>query len=220
MRGVDVSHWNQVTSWSKVRAAGNEFCFIKATEGTSYLDPTFKVRKDQVRNAGMLLGVYHFAKATNPIAEADWFVSQVGELQPGEIVVLDYETYSLTDPASWCLLWIQRVEQKLGFKPLLYTYHGLLTTYNWKKVSDYNVGLWAARYGLQQQEPNQSYRPATGSFPFYMCWQYCSKGVVPGIVGFTDLNTTEITLETMKKYGKPSPQVICNHQCPAHCPPL
>jgi lysozyme len=201
-RGIDISHWNPVTNWSSIRKAGYEFCFLKATQGTTYLDPTYKERKDKVRSSGMLLGAYHFADATVPVKEADWFLKNVGELKKGEIVVLDYETYKLSDPADWSRKWLDRVEAKLGFKPLLYTYHGLLKQYNWTKVSGGDFGLWAARYGLQTQWPNPLFKPAKSSWPFYVIWQYCSRGKVPGVTGNTDLNTADASIETLKKYGK------------------
>lgn len=216
MKGIDISHWNPVTDWKAIRKAGYEFCFLKATQGTGYLDPTYKERKDKVRSAGMLLGAYHFADATDPIKEADWFVKNVGELKAGEIVILDYETHKLADPATWALAWLKRVEEKLGFKPILYTYHEFLKKYDWKKVSSNNNGLWAARYGLQTSFPNPLFKPATGSWSFYAIWQFCSKGSVPGISGNVDLNTADMTLETLKKYGKQAPPE-CNHLCPLHC---
>ena len=215
MKGIDLSHWNQVNDWDAIRKAGFEFCFIKATEGTYFLDNTYKARKDKVRKAGMLLGAYHFAGATDPVKEADWFLENVGDLQSGEIVILDYETHKLADPASWSLKWLTRVEEKLGFKPMLYTYHEFLKKYDWSKVSKNNNGLWAARYGLQTPFPNPLMKPATGSWSFYAIWQFCSKGTVPGIKGNVDLNTSDMSLETLKKYGKQAPQ--CNHSCPLHC---
>lgn len=216
MRGIDIARYQGNIDWAKVRKAGYEFAIQKCTEAVGYKDPLYQKNKDGARANGLLFGSYHFGRGGDAKKEADWFISQVGDIRPGELLVLDYEIYTLRDPASWCLDFVKRVEEKTGFKPLIYTYHGLLNTYNWKKCSDYNIGLWAARYGLQQQEPNPNFKPATGSWPFYMMWQYCSKGKVPGIVGSVDLNHCDINIETLKKYGKPG-EVICNHQCPKHC---
>lgn len=204
MKGIDISHWNTVTDWNAVKKAGYKFIFLKATQGTTYLDPTYKERKGKVRELGLALGMYHFANANKPEDEADWFLKNVGDLKLGDIVVLDYETHALADPATWCLAWLRRVEAKLGFKPMLYTYHSFLQKYDWKKVSDNDNGLWAARYGLQEQEPNNDYQPATGSWPFYAIWQYTSRGSVPGINGYVDLNTTDMDVATLKKYGAKS----------------
>ena len=39
--GIDVSYWDSGIDWPKVRATGQRYVFIKATEGDSYADPTF-----------------------------------------------------------------------------------------------------------------------------------------------------------------------------------
>src|SRR4051812_17577721 len=38
--GVDVSHWQGTINWATVAGAGIKFAFCKATEGTTYVDPT------------------------------------------------------------------------------------------------------------------------------------------------------------------------------------
>lgn len=216
-RGVDISHWNPVVNLSEVKKAGYQFCFIKCTEGTGYLDPTYKTRKEQVRKAGMLFGAYHFGRGTDAKKEAEWFLKNVGELQPGEIVVLDYELYILKDPAKWCLEWLKHVESKLGFKPLLYTYHGLIISFNWKVVADGNYGLWAARYSVNDGQYHPEEPPTTGPWPFVAIHQYTSRGRVPGLVGNIDLNHTNMSMEQLKKYGKPGYIETCK-KCLIHCP--
>lgn len=202
MNGIDISHWQNKIDWKKVKKAGYEFAFCKCTQGLKYKDPTYEKNKKEAREAGLLFGAYHFADANSAEIEAENFCKNVGDLKEGEIVILDYETHAIKDPASWCLRWLAFVEKELGFKPMLYTYHEFLKKYDWKKVSDNNNGLWAARYGLQQQKPNNLFKPATGSWQFYAIWQYCSKGKVDGITGNVDLNYTELRIETLKKYGK------------------
>ena len=200
MKGLDISHHQNDAGkidWGKVQ--GYEFVFVKCTEGTSYVDPKYKENRAAIRSKGLLFGAYHFANGTDAMAEANHFLANVGDLQEGEIVVLDYETKVLKDPAAWSLVWLQRVESKLGFKPMLYTYDAMLRAYDWSKVSNNNNGLWAARYSLLS--------PNTGSWPFWAIWQYSSKGKVPGFTGNVDLNTTKMDLETLKKYGKPKATV-------------
>ena len=200
MKGLDISHHQNDAGkieWGKVK--GYEFVYVKCTEGTSYVDPKYKENRAAIRSKGLLFGAYHFANGTDAMAEANHFLANVGDLQEGEIVVLDYETKVLKDPAAWSLVWLQRVESKLGFKPMLYTYDAMLRAYDWSKVSNNNNGLWAARYSLLS--------PNTGSWPFWAIWQYSSKGKVPGFTGNVDLNTTKMDLETLKKYGKPKATV-------------
>lgn len=198
MRGIDISHWQGDINWGKVKT---DFAFIKVTESVAFIDDKFKRNKEQARENNILCGYYHFARGNDPIKEADWFTANIGDIKKGELVALDYEIYTLSDPADWCRKWLDRVESKIGFKPLLYTYDALLKKYNWARVSEGNFGLWAARYGLQQPDPNFDYQPNTGSWAFWVIWQFSSKGKIDGISGNVDLNFTRIDLETLKKYG-------------------
>lgn len=198
MKGIDVSHWQGDIDWGSVKT---DFAFMKVSEGTGFFDEKFVKNKKEARDRGILCGYYHFARANDPVEEADWFISNVGDIKKGELVALDYEIYTLNDPSDWCRKWLDRVESKLGFKPLLYTYDALLKKYNWSKVSDGNFGLWAARYGLQQPEPNFDYQPSTGSWAFWAIWQYTSKGSIKGIKGNVDLNYSKMDIDTLKKYG-------------------
>src|SRR5215217_9613824 len=62
--GIDVSHWQGTINWPQVRSAGKEFAFVKATESTNYVDPTAAGNVANARAAGLLVGVYHFARPT------------------------------------------------------------------------------------------------------------------------------------------------------------
>jgi len=211
MLGIDISHWNRTIDWAKVKKDGVEFAFMKATESTNFTDSMFAINQQRSRDAGLIVGYYHFARGGNYKKEADHFLETIGEIKKGELIALDYEINNLVNPAEWCEKWLSYVESKVGFKPMLYTYHSLLKYYNWKKVSDGNFGLWAARYGLQEQKPNDKYRPATGSWPFYAIWQYSSRGRVDGISGNVDLNTTDMNKETLTKYGFQGECITCPH---------
>lgn len=218
MYGIDCARYQGNIDWGKVRKDGWEFAIQKCTEAVGYKDPMYQKNKDGARLAGVLFGSYHFGRGGDAVKEANWFVDSVGDIRPGELLVLDYEIYTLKNPASWCLEFSKQVERRVGFKPMIYTYHALLNAYNWKKCSDYNLGLWAARYGLQEQKPNPKYKPSTGSWSFYAIWQYCSKGKVAGIVGNVDLNYCEIDRKTLERYGKPGEvEIPCNKSCKKHC---
>lgn len=60
VKGLDVSHWNGTPDFAKLRNAGMRFVFSKASQGTSFVDDTFKRNTRAARDAGMLAGAYHF----------------------------------------------------------------------------------------------------------------------------------------------------------------
>src|ERR1041384_5425764 len=75
--GIDVSHWQGTITWSSVKNSGIAFAFCKATDNTSYTDPTFTANIVNAKAACVYIGPYHFAhpESDTPQAEAAWFWS-------------------------------------------------------------------------------------------------------------------------------------------------
>jgi lysozyme len=67
-QGIDVSHWNGVTDWSKVAASGISFAFIKATQNS--VDKMFLENVKGAKAAGLLIGAYHYLDNSVTTAEA------------------------------------------------------------------------------------------------------------------------------------------------------
>jgi lysozyme len=209
LKGLDISHYQNKIDWSKV---STDFIILKASQGVSYVDPTFKRYQTAARAKGVVVGSYHFADGRDAEAEAQHYLDTIGEILPGEILVLDFEI-NLPGAGNWCAKFLKYVEKKVGFKPLLYTNEARVKALDWKEVVAGGFGLWVAKYGMNLPIPGV--RPVSGQWPFWAIWQYSSKGIVKGIDGFVDLNYTEMSRETLIKYGKPIPK--CTHCCPQHC---
>src|SRR5262249_28035984 len=60
LNGVDVSHYQGTINWASVRGAGITFAFAKATEGTTYTDPTVNTNIAGMKANGIVPGAYHF----------------------------------------------------------------------------------------------------------------------------------------------------------------
>ena len=93
--GIDVSAWQGTINWAKVADAGIRFAIMKATEGSSWNDPTYAKNVSGATSNGIVVGAYHFADPSSAsgdaVAEADHFVS-VARNSPGDIVpALDIE---------------------------------------------------------------------------------------------------------------------------------
>lgn len=212
IKGIDVSRWQGTIDWPKV--TGIDFAILKATQGTTLVDAQLSRNRTEARKRGILLGFYHFANGGDPVAEADHFVKNVGTLQTGELLVLDWEIPH-KDPAGWSRKFLDRVKEKTGVKALLYTNEARVISIDWTPVVKGDYGLWVAKYGDNDTNPEPHERPNDDEWPFYVLWQYSSTGTVPGISGRVDLNIADISLDTLKKYGKQAP--ACTHCCPLHC---
>ncbi|MBR4257050.1 MAG: lysozyme, partial [Clostridia bacterium] len=60
VRGVDVSHYQGDVDWETLSKQGISFAFIKATEGSSYVDLTFEKNYVEANKTVLRVGAYHF----------------------------------------------------------------------------------------------------------------------------------------------------------------
>ncbi|KAH9917684.1 uncharacterized protein BXZ73DRAFT_80803 [Epithele typhae] len=61
-KGIDISHWQGTVDFDALRANGVSFVYIKATEGTTSIDPKFNSHYTGATRAGLVRGAYHFAR--------------------------------------------------------------------------------------------------------------------------------------------------------------
>ncbi len=221
--GIDVSYWDSGIDWPKVRATGQRFVFMKATEGDFYADPTFDGNWAGAKSAGLLRGAYHFFRCNvDPKKQAAKFIDCVnsvndnGELPP----VLDIETndgQTKEKIVANARIWLDLVEAEYGKKPVIYSGQYFLQDYfsvagggppTWAK--DYP--LWLAQYPNQYSPGMTPYLPQ-GWFKWAI-WQYTDKGQVNGINAAVDMNVFNGTLEELYKFAgaKMAIQLPKNHQ--------
>lgn len=75
---IDLSHHNKLSSVQKLAASGVKAVIHKATQGTSFVYPTFSANRAKIESAGLLFGASHFAVAGEARAQAEHFLSIVG----------------------------------------------------------------------------------------------------------------------------------------------
>ena len=89
IHGVDVSAYQSET----YDIAGIDFVIVKATEGLSYTNPRLAAQTKRARDAGCVVGFYHYPHMANdPVAEATYFLQHT-PLRAGDIIVFDWEGY-------------------------------------------------------------------------------------------------------------------------------
>ncbi|MFJ8825534.1 GH25 family lysozyme [Streptomyces sp. NPDC102467] len=190
--GVDVSSWQGGINWGAVRSAGIEFAWMKATEGTTYKDPTFKTNYRRARNAGVIRGAYHFARpdVSGGAAQANFFAGNGGAWSRDNLTlpgVLDIEgsCYGKTRAAmqSWIFDFSHTYKTRTGRDVVIYTSANWWNscTGGWSGLSATSP-LWVAHWVSAGRPHNPS------GFPYWTVWQYTSTGSVRGISGNVDLD--------------------------------
>ncbi|MET7456064.1 glycoside hydrolase family 25 protein [Streptomyces sp. NPDC005574] len=87
LRGIDVSAYQS----SSYETDNISFVFIKATEGRSYVNPRLAAQTKRARDAGLVVGFYHFLWPGDLTAQAEYFVKHAPE-KAGDILAVDWET--------------------------------------------------------------------------------------------------------------------------------
>jgi lysozyme len=111
--GVDTSHHTEDNcrwriDWLAVAKQSVKFAYLKATQGTSYVDPTFQrnwqaIKAVQNQSQILYAGAYHFITADDdPSLQAKHFEAQIGHLADRDLPPsLDLE-WDLREPVVGC----------------------------------------------------------------------------------------------------------------------
>ena len=91
-----------------------DFVIVKATEGTSYINPYFREWADQVLDSGKQLGLYHFATdAASAKAQADFFYRTVKPYIGRAMLFLDWENTDYSDKVVLTVLLPAAQEERI-----------------------------------------------------------------------------------------------------------
>ena len=187
IRGVDVSHYQGEIDWPVLAGNDIQFAFIKATEGSSHVDPKFRYNWEQAQGTDLEIGAYHFFSFDSP-AETQLanFTAQVtafdGMLPP----VVDFEFYAdkkVNPPDAEPLreqlrAFLNGLEGYYHMRPVIYATEDTWEMYLEGYFEDYP--LWIRNV--------VSMPKISGIMTF---WQYSNRGRLEGYSGeeeYIDLN--------------------------------
>ena len=94
IRGVDVSSYQGKINWDVISMENIDFAYIKATEGSTYMDDNFKYNWDEANKTDLKVGAYHFfSYDSTGIEQAQNFINTVPILDGMLPPVIDVEFY-------------------------------------------------------------------------------------------------------------------------------
>lgn len=206
--GVDVSKWQRpggvALKWDEVAASGQKFAFIKATDGVEGDQKYFLEDSIAAAKAGLYVGSYHKAHPDrSATAQADQYVEALQQrdeqistdktLPP----VLDIELDNGLNPTQlqkWTKDFLERVEEKTGETPMIYTYRWFWQNPMGDSTDFTDYPLWLAAY--EDNAPTS----LPGGWESMAFWQRSSTGRVDGIPTNVDedvFNGTEAELQQL-----------------------
>lgn len=193
-KGIDVSQWQGVIDWAKVKAAGIEFAMIRAGYGQNNIDPQFKRNISECNRLGIPCGIYWFSYAYTEamaIREAEYALSAVESYKLDYPIAFDWEgdsanyaakngvTVTKTLASAMARAFCKRLEQA-KYYAMVYTNPSYLATYFDNDIPK-QYDIWLAQWPTNP-DPNSKPAQAGG------IWQYTSSGSVNGISGRVDMN--------------------------------
>ena len=161
------------SSDSIIRDSHAQGVIVKATQGTSYVNPRCNHQYELAGQLGKLRGLYHYAGGGNPEAEAQYFINNIKNYVGQGILILDWESYqnSSWGNASWSLRFVTEVHRLTGVWPLIYVQESAL----WQVANCASkCGVWVAKYASMNWNswtlPDMSV--SSGAFACLTGWQF------------------------------------------------
>jgi lysozyme len=198
-RGFDVSAHSGTIQWEKA-SKGFHFAFIKATEGSWYIDPQFRRNWEKGRKTHLRMGAYHFFKFhISGVKQADNFIKNVRLSKKDFPPVVDVEEwgnyYAKTLPTKSIKrelrAMINRLKKHYGRNPIIYSN---ISTYNRIIKGDFKANpIWIVAFHS---------KPRLSDGRKWVVWQHSHVAKIPGIPNLADLNVFNGSVAQMKAFGK------------------
>jgi lysozyme len=198
--GIDVSEFNGTIDWPKVKAAGIDMVWVKASLGATYTDPRYITNTVMARAAGVKVGHYHFATlnsqnvAADATTEANFFISKLKQVPFDLPPVLDLEENKANlkpeQVKEWVItfqtvldMWLKANNHQLS--TILYSYMPFL---NDLLPGGVDMHLWLAQYNSKPAPIRPKGWATDTEHRKLIAWQWSNQGKIDGIKGDVDLN--------------------------------
>lgn len=198
-RGLDVASYQHPggagINWSQVARAGYKFVFIKATEGTYYVNRYYAADRNGAERNGLKVGAYAFAVPNRSPgwAQADYLINHMGHTTLAPVLDIEWNPYG-----SLCynmgpgrmVAWIASFERTIYSH--LHEYATINTPPSWWNPCTggsrrfASVALWDENN--HHSTPSRPVLPAGWSTWQY--WQRSITGRIPGIDATVDIDVT------------------------------
>lgn len=202
LKGIDISSWQTGIDLS-VTMRDLDFCIVKATEGTSFVETTCDTWIQKLIKLKKLWGFYHFARNGSPEDEAQYFVNACKGYFGHGIPVLDTET---GQSGEWCQRFMDRVHALTGVWPIIYMSSNTAQRARFIGTSvPKNCGLWEAFYPDARAtdfDHIPDYEAGCAPWEFSALWQFSSFGRLAGFDGLIDLDVAWMDKDAWLKYAR------------------
>lgn len=201
LQGIDVSHYQGTIDWARIEEQDIDFAFIKATEGSNYVDEYFYDNWRAAEQTELYVGAYHFFSFDSDArTQAALFIETVGDLSYKITPVIDIEFYGdkwANPPEKKYVIeqlneMLSILEEYYKIRPVIYTTYNVY--YQYIKGGFKEYPLWIR---------NVYFPPDWNMKGDWTFWQYTDTAVMDGYMGeekYIDRNVFYGTEEEFQKF--------------------
>jgi len=185
---IDVSHYQMYNSRRRTDSIDFHSAYVdgiraiihKCTQGMGSVDPTYAERVAKAKDAGILWGAYHFSLPGSGEAQANHFLSAIGN-HGNTVMALDWEDSSAGQmSAAEAANFVTTIFDKTGKYPLLYSRTGFINhsgaTHSELETLS-KCPLWLSAYSWGTTHPK-----LPSSWNKYTIWQFTDNNKGHGAV--------------------------------------
>ncbi|MBQ6595777.1 MAG: glycoside hydrolase family 25 [Clostridia bacterium] len=199
IRGVDVSHYQGTIDWETLQEQGIRFAYIKATEGSSYVDGMFGRNWENIARTDLRYGAYHFFSfGSSGQTQAENFCGTVRAAEGMLPPAVDVEPYGkyrsaedLRNAQDELSAWLETVEARMGVRPIIYTTEDFYRECVSDSFPEHDIWIRSV------------YRSPSKDIAWTF-WQYSNRFQLKGYSGeerFIDMNAFIGDVEAFEAYG-------------------
>ncbi|MEI5906653.1 GH25 family lysozyme [Bacillus spongiae] len=202
VKGVDVSAYQGDIEWAQFQEQGLQFAFMKATEGSSFVDKFFEENWKNAESTSLRIGAYHFfSYDSEGKTQAQNFINTVPIHEEALPPVVDVEFYGDKEKnppkrdqvEKELQTMVKMLEEHYGKRVILYTTKKAYDLYI--KNSFEQCDIWIRDVITTPSLPDNR---------DWTFWQYTDREQLKGYKGeekFIDVNVFHGSEEEFKEYG-------------------
>lgn len=200
VKGVDVSSYQGDIDWNILSKQRIEFAFIKATEGSSFVDEKFNINCENASKTNLKIGAYHFfSYDSEGSTQADNFIKNVPKKDDMLPPVIDIEFYgdkykntpNIEETQKQLKILLHKLEDYYEKKPIIYATYKSYNLYIANNFNDNHVWIRDV-YTKPKLKDNKE----------WTFWQYTDKARLDGYNGKEkriDINVFNGDIEKFEK---------------------
>lgn len=185
VRGIDISHHQDVIDWDILVREDLSFVFMKATEGGDHKDTQFQRNWSEADDIGLIRGAYHFFTFCKTGQEQALNFIQTVPVEDNTLppaIDLEFSGNCQARPSKEEVqhelnIFARLIEQRYGKTPIVYTTNDSYVAF--LEGEDLGYPIWIRDIYS---------KPVLRDGAKWDFWQFTHQGRLNGIDGFVDIN--------------------------------